>query len=158
MAERGQLRFAVEEARMSDKPKPVAGRSYDTRNVGARAGVEKGENISRIVGITGPANGPARPKQFAALLERIAKDTSLDGYTCELIKAKFQIAAACLAKVVEPAGALRRALLDTKAWFGGAASWVGQALGDVFKSEAVQKTIDTVTAAGNKAAAASLLW
>jgi len=46
----------------------------------------------------------------------------------------------------------RRALLDAKSWFGNTASWVGNALGDILKSEAAQKTISTVTEAATKAA------
>ena len=42
---------------------------------------------------------------------------------------------------------LRRALIDAKSWFGGAASWVGNALGDILKSEAARKTLGTVTEA-----------
>jgi hypothetical protein len=54
-------------------------------------------------------------------------------------------------------GILRRALLDAKVWFGGVASWVGNALGDILKSEAAQKTIGTVTEATTKAAIESFV-
>ena len=54
-------------------------------------------------------------------------------------------------------GVLRRALLDAKSWFSGAASWVGHAVGDILKSEAAQKTLGTVTEAATKAAIASFM-
>ena len=53
--------------------------------------------------------------------------------------------------------ASRRALLDAKSWFGSAASWVGNALGDILKSEAAQKTIGTVTEASTRATIDSFL-
>ena len=52
---------------------------------------------------------------------------------------------------------LRRALLDAKSWFGPATSWVGDALGNILKSEAAQKTLGTVTEASTKAAISSFL-
>ena len=142
---------------MSDEPKPVAERSYYIRDVGAGARVAQGENISWVEGVAKLPDGPALTQQFAALLERIAKDTSLDEDIRELAKAKTGAVAEGLAKAQESLGALRRALLDAKSWFGGAASWVGHALGDILRSEAAQKTIGTVTEAGTKAAIASFL-
>jgi hypothetical protein len=94
-------------------------------------------------------------RQFAALLDKIAADTSLDEDTRELAQDKTKAVAEGLAKVQEQPGALRRALLDAKSWFGSAASWVGGALGDILKSEAAQKTLGTVTEAATKAAIAS---
>ena len=142
---------------MSDEPKPVAERSYRMGDIGAGARVAQGENISWVEGVAGLPDGPALAQQFAALLERIAKDTSLDEDTRELAKAKTEAVAEGLAKAQKSPGALRRALLDAKSWFGGAASWVGQALGEILKSEAAQKTIGTVTEAGTKAAISSFL-
>jgi len=44
-----------------------------------------------------------------------------------------------------------------KAFFGGTLSWIGEALGDILKSEAAQETIGTVTEATTKAALDSFL-
>jgi hypothetical protein len=47
--------------------------------------------------------------------------------------------------------------VHAKSWFSGAASWVGDALGDILKSEAAQKTLGTVTEAATKSAIASFM-
>jgi hypothetical protein len=52
---------------------------------------------------------------------------------------------------------LRSALLDAKSWFGSTASWLDNALGDILKSEAAQKTLGTVTEAATKTAVASFV-
>ena len=140
---------------MSDEPKPAPGRSYHIGDVGAGARVAQGENISWVEGITSLPDGDSLTRQFAALLDKIAADTSLDEDTRELAQDKTKAVAEGLAKVQEQPGALRRALLDAKSWFGSAASWVGGALGDILKSEAAQKTLGTVTEAATKAAIAS---
>src|SRR4051812_11361465 len=115
---------------MSDEPKSVAERSYRIGDVGAGARVAVGENISWVEGVAGLPDGPALAQQFAALLEQIARDTSLDEDTRELARAKIGAVAAGLAAAQDSPGTLRRALLDAKSWFGNAASWVGDALGD----------------------------
>lgn len=142
---------------MSDEPKPLAERSYRIGDIGTGARVAQGENISWSEGIASLQDGPALAQQFAALLERIAKDTSLDEDNRELAKVKIEAVADGLAKVEEAPGSFRRALLDAKSWFGYTASWVDRALADVLKSEAAQKTIGTMTEAGTKAAIASIL-
>jgi hypothetical protein len=144
--------LAPKENPMSDNPKPFAGRSYQMGNVGAGARVAQGENISWAEGIVGLPGGASLAQQFAALLERIAKDASLDEDTRELAQDKTKAVAEGLAKAQESPGILRRALLDAKSWFGSTASWVGNSLGDILKSEAAQKTIGTVTEATTKAA------
>jgi hypothetical protein len=142
---------------MPDEPKPAPGRSYQMGNVAAGARVAQGENISWIEGVASLPDGESLARQFDALLKRIAADTSLDEDTRELAQDKAKAVADGIAKVQESPGALRRALLDAKSWFGTTASWVGGALGDVIKSEAAQKTLTTVTEAGTKAAIASFL-
>ncbi len=136
---------------MPDEPKPTAERSYQMGDVGPGARVAQGENISWVEGVAGPG-GESLAQQFAALLERIAKDASLDEDARALAQDKTKAVAEGLAKAQESPGMLRRALLDAKSWFGGAASWVGNALGDILKSEAAQKTIGTVTEATTKSA------
>jgi hypothetical protein len=142
---------------MSEEPKPIPGRSYQMGDVGAGARVAQGENISWVEGVAGLPDGQALAQQFSALLERIAKDTSLDEDTRELAQNKTKAVAEGLAKAQESPGMLRRALLDAKSWFGSTASWVGGALGDILKSEAAQKTISTITEATTKAAITSFL-
>jgi hypothetical protein len=138
---------------MPDEPKPVPERSYNIGNVGADARVAQGENISWVEGVVGGLpGGESLTKQFAALLERIAKDASLDDDTRTLAEDKTKAVAEGLAKAQESPGMLRRALLDAKSWFGSAASWIGNAIGDILKSDAAQKTIGTVTEAATKAA------
>jgi hypothetical protein len=137
---------------MPEEPKPVAARSYQMGDVGAGARVAQGEHISWVEGIAGLPDGKSLTQQFDALLERIAQDGSLDEDTRALAQDKTKAVAEGLAKVEESPGILRRALLDAKSWFGSTASWVGNALGDILKSEAAQKTVGTITEATTKAA------
>jgi hypothetical protein len=137
---------------MPEEPKPAAARSYQMGDVGAGARVAQGEHISWVEGIAGLPDGKSLTQQFDALLERIAQDGSLDEDTRALAQDKTKAVADGLAKVEESPGILRRALLDAKSWFGSTASWVGNALGDILKSEAAQKTVGTITEATTKAA------
>jgi hypothetical protein len=140
---------------MPDEPKPAAVRSYQMGNVGSGARVAQGENISWVEGVASLPGGESLRRQFDALLKRIAEDSSLDEDTKALAHDKTKAIADGIAKVQESPTALRRALLDAKSWFGVTASWVGDALGDILKSEAAQKTLHTVTEAATKAAIAS---
>jgi hypothetical protein len=142
---------------MSDEPKPAPERSYQIGDVGAGARVAQGKNISWVEGIAGLPGAEALTQQFAALLEQIDKDASLDEDTRALAKDKTTAVAEGLAKAQESPGALRRALIDAKSWFGSTASWVGNALGNILKNEAAQKTIGTVSEAATKAAIDSFL-
>jgi hypothetical protein len=140
---------------MSDEPKPVAERSYQMGNVGPGARVAQGENISWVEGVSSLPDGEVLKRQFDALLERIAKDSWLDEDSRALAQEKTKAVAEGLAKAHDSPGVLRRALIDAKSWFGGAATSVGHALGDILKSEAAQKTLGTVTETATKAAIAS---
>jgi hypothetical protein len=147
---------------MSDESKPVTGRSYYMRDLGAGARAIQGENNimqgdTWLEGVARLPDGEALTQQFNALLERIGKDASLDEDTRALAQDKTKAVAEALVKAQEAPGMLRRALIDAKSWFGSAASWVGNALGDILKSEAAQKTIGTVTEATTKAAIASFV-
>ena len=137
---------------MPEEPKPAAGRSYQMGDIGAGARVAQGEHISWVEGVAGLPGGESLAQQFTALLERIAQDASLDEDTRALAQDKTKAVAEGLAKVEQSPGILRRALLDAKSWFGNTASWVGNTLGNILKSEAAQKTIGTVTEATTKAA------
>jgi hypothetical protein len=142
---------------MADEPKPTAERSYQMGNVGAGARVAQGENISWVEGVAALPGGASLTQQFDALLKRIAKDASLDEDTRALAEDKTKAVAEGLAKAQESPGMLRRALLDAKSWFGSTASWVGDALVDILKSEGAQKTIGTLTEAVTKAAIVSFI-
>jgi hypothetical protein len=147
---------------MSDEPKPAAGRSYQMGDLGAGARAMQGDNNTMqgdtwIEGVTSLPDGEALTQQFNALLDRIGKDASLDEDTRALAQDKTKAVAEGLAKVQESPNMLRRALIDAKSWFGSTVSWVGNALGDILKSEAAQKTIGTVTEAATKAAIASFV-
>jgi len=142
---------------MPDEPKATAERSYQMGDVGAGARVAQGENISWVEGVASLPGGESLAQQFTALLERIAQDVSLDEDTRELAQDKTKAIAEGLATAEESPGILRRALLDAKSWFGSAASWVGNALGDILKGEAAQKTIGTVTEASTRATIDSFL-
>jgi hypothetical protein len=142
---------------MPEEPKPIPGRIYQMGNVGAGARVAQGENISWVEGVAALPDGQALAQQFSTLLERIAKDTSFDEDTRELAQHKTKAVAEGLAKAQESPGMLRRALLDARSWFSTTASWVGNALGDILKSDAAQKTIGAVTEAATKAAIAPFL-
>jgi hypothetical protein len=91
------------------------------------------------------------------LLERIAKDSSLDEDTRDPARTKTEAIAKGLAAAQASPGLLRRALLDAKSWFSGTASWVSHELGDILKSEAAQQTLGTVTEAATKAASTSFV-
>jgi hypothetical protein len=140
---------------MPDEPKPGAERSYQIGNVGPGARVAQGENISWVEGIAGLPGGKSLTWQFDALLKRIGEDASLDDDTRALAQDKIKAVAEGIANVHESPSILRRALLDAKSWFGTTASWVGSALADIVKSEAAQKTLETVTEATTKAVIAS---
>jgi len=147
---------------MSDEPKPATGRSYYMRDLGPGAHAIQGDNNTMqgdtwIEGVTSLPDGEALTQQFNALLERIAKDASLDEDTRTLAQDKTNAVAKGLAEAPVSPGMLRLALIDAKSWFGSTASWVGTALGDILKSEAAQKTIGTVTEAATKAAIASFV-
>lgn len=142
---------------MSNERNPSPDRSYTIGDVGAGARVAQGENISWVEGIAALPEGETLAKQFAAVLEQIDKDASLDDDARTLARDKTALVAEGLAKVQESPGLLRRALIDAKAYFGASALWVGKALGDIIKSEAAQKTIGTVSEATTKAAIASFL-
>jgi hypothetical protein len=137
---------------MADEPKPTAERSYQIGNVGAGARVAQGENISWVEEVAALPGGASLTQQFDALLKRIAEDASLDEDTRALVEDKTKAVAEGLAKAQESPGTLRRALLDAKSWFGSTLSWVGDALADILKSEAAQKTIGTLTETATKAA------
>src|SRR5271166_5978781 len=121
---------------MPDEPKPALERSYQMGNVGPGARVAQGENISWVEGVASLPGGESLTQQFDELLERIAKDASLDEDTRALAQDKTKAVAEGLAKAQQAPGVLRRALLDAKSWFGSTASWVCAALGDILKSEA----------------------
>jgi hypothetical protein len=142
---------------MPEEPKPAAERSYRIGDVGAGARVAQGENISWVEGVSGLPDGESLKRQFDQLLERITKDASLDEDARAIAQKKTEAVAEGLAKAQNEPGTLRLALLDAKSWFGNTASWVGNALGDILKSPAAQKTIGTVTEATTKAAIASFL-
>ena len=142
---------------MPDESKPAGERSYKMGNVGAGARVAQGENISWVEGVSGLADGESLKQQFSALLERIAKDGSLDEDTRALAEQKTKAVAEALVKAKDDPGSFRRALIDAKSWFGSSANWAGKALGDILKGEAAQKTIGTVTEAATKAAIDSFL-
>jgi hypothetical protein len=142
---------------MSDEPKPAAGRSYQMGDLGPGARAMQGDNNTWVEGVASLPDGEALTQRFNALLERVAKDASLDEDTRTLAQDKINAVAKGLAEAPVSPGVLRRALIDAKSWFGSTASWVGNALGDILKSEAAQKTIGTVTEAATKAAIASFV-
>jgi hypothetical protein len=142
---------------MPEEPKPAAGRSYQMGNVGPGARVAQGENISWIEGVASLPGGVSLAQQFTALLERIAQDQSLDEDTRAIAQDKTKAVAEGLAKAQESPGALRRALIDAKSWFGNTATWVGKALGDILRSEPAQKALGAVAEGVTKAAVDSFL-
>jgi hypothetical protein len=113
---------------MSDEPKPE-GRSYQIGNVGDSARIAQGENISWVEGVPNLPNGQALKQQFDALLGRIAKDSSLDEDTRTLARAKTEAIAEGLVVAQASPGVLRRALIDAKSWFSGAASGTAASFG-----------------------------
>ncbi len=141
---------------MPDEPK-LPGESYAAGNVGAGARVAVGKNISWTEGVANLPDGEALKQRFVALLERISGDTALDEDARELAKAKTLAVAQGLAEVQKSPGALRLALQDARSWFGGSASWIKHALGEILDSESAQKTIATLSEASTKAVITSFL-
>jgi hypothetical protein len=92
---------------MSDEPKPVAERSYHLGNVAAGARVAVGEHISWVEGVASLPGGESLTRQFAALLEQIDKDASLDEDTRALAQGKTKAVAEGLANVQESPGMLQ---------------------------------------------------
>lgn len=141
---------------MSDDQNP-APESYTMGDVGANARVIQGKFNSWVEGVTALPQGDTLARQFTVLLEKIDKDPALDDDTRALAKNKTAAIAEGLAQVQKSPGVLRLALMDAKSWFSSSASWVGNSLGDILKSEAAQKTIGTVSEAATKAAIESFL-
>jgi hypothetical protein len=139
-----------------DEQKP-AGSSYHMGNLGAGARAAQGQYISWVEGVAGLPNGELLTQQFAALLERIAQDKSLDEDTSTLAQDKVKAVAEGLAKAQDSPGQFRRALLDAKSWFSNTATGVGKALGDILRSEPAQKALSGVTEGLAKAAVDSFL-
>jgi hypothetical protein len=131
--------------------KPSSGKSYQIGDVGSSARVAQGENISWIEGVSSLPDGGSLAQEFSVLLKRIAEHPDMDEDTRALAQAKTQAVAEGLAQAKQSPGALRRALLDAKAWFGSTATWVGEEIGKILKSEAAQKTIATITEASVQA-------
>jgi hypothetical protein len=131
---------------------PPGGKSFYIHDVGAGARVAQGENISWMEEVSKLPDGKLLAQQFEALLDRIAEQRDMDEDTRAIAHAKTQAVAEGLAQVQKSPGVLRLALKDAKSWFTGAASWVGDAISTILKSEAAQKTIATVTEAGVQAA------
>jgi len=142
---------------MVDEPNPAAERIYQMGNVGSGARVAQGENISWVEGMAGLPGGESLAQQFTALLNRITKDALLDEDTRALAQDKTKAVAEGLAKAQQDPGPLRRALLDSKSWFGSTATWVGQAIVDILRSEAAQKALGAVTEGATKAAVEAFL-
>jgi hypothetical protein len=142
---------------MGHKENPAAGRSYRMGNVGPGARVAQGENIAWREGVAGLPDGGLLAQQFTDLFDRIAKDASFDENTRALTQDKTKAIADGLAKAQEEPSLLCRALIDAKSWFDSRASWVGNAIRDILKSEAAQKTIGAVTEAATKAAIAAFV-
>jgi hypothetical protein len=133
-------------------------RSYHMGNMHVAAGGSVGQGDHNLIGnnvvteLSVLPNGETLSQQFAALLEQISKDGSLDDDTRELAREKTEAVAAGLSKVKESPGMLLKALSDAKSWFSSSATWVGKELGEILKSDAAQKTLGTVTETGAKAA------
>jgi hypothetical protein len=131
--------------------KPSGGKSYQIGAVGPFARVAQGENISWIEGVSGLPDGESLAQQFFVLLKQIAENPDMDEDTRALAQAKTEAVAEGLAQAKHSPGTLRRALLDAKSWFSSKATWVGEQIGKILKSEAAQKTIATITEAGLQA-------
>lgn len=78
--------------------RPAAERSYHIGDVGTGARVAQGENISWVEGVSGLPDGESLKQQFSALLERIAKDGSLDEDTRALAEQKTKAVAEGLSR------------------------------------------------------------
>jgi len=141
---------------MPEEPGPDS-RSDRIGDVGAGARVAQGETITGVEGVSTLPDGAAPRRQFQALLARIEIDPSLDEDTRELARAKSAAVATRLTVTRTSPSVLRRALLDAKSWFGGAAASVGDALGDILRGKATQTTPGTVTEATTTAAVASFM-
>ncbi len=145
---------------MSDdkQNQPTGQKIYTMGNVGANARVAQGENIKWIEGLSANFDdGEALAQQFSALLEQIQNSPDFDEDTRDLAVEKTQSVAEALTNVHESPKGLKRALLDAKGWFISAGGWVWDELSKILKSEAVQKTVSTISEIGVRTAIKSLI-
>jgi hypothetical protein len=136
---------------MSPNENPKIKQSYIIGDVGAGARVAQGSNISWVEGVSGLPDGEFLATKFSALLERIEQDTSLDQDERFLAQEKTKAIASAIANVGESPATLRLVLKDAKSWFGATATWAGEAIADILRSDAAQKTLGTITEAATKA-------
>jgi hypothetical protein len=137
---------------MTEKEDSSGSKTYMMGDVGQGARVAQGENISWVEGMTTLPEGEIIAQMFKELLSQIVEDKSLDEDTREISTVKVQAIAEGFVKAQEDPTSLRRALKEAKAWFGTSATWVGERIGNILKSEAVQKTVSTLAETGIKMA------
>ena len=125
--------------------------------VGAGARVAQGENITWTEGVDTDLTARDLERRFQVLLDQVDSATDLDEDQRALAREKTIAVAAGLADAHEDPARLRRALVDMKVFVGSTAAWLRDALADVLRSEAAQKTIGTVTEAGTRAAVKTFL-
>jgi hypothetical protein len=140
---------------MSESEKPV-GKTYTMGNVGSGAIAVQGEQ-NQIIGnrLAALEDGPEIERMFADLFERLDK-ADVDKVTKDMALEKTRAVAVGLTEATSDPGKLHRALLDAKAFLGSALGWAWKQLSEIIQSDAVQKTIGTITEAGTRAAISSV--
>jgi hypothetical protein len=136
---------------MSESESP-SGKTYTMGNVGAGAMAVQGDE-NQVIGnrLAALPDGAEIEKLFASLFEHLEK-AELDDVTRDMAVEKTRAVAVGLTEASSDPGKLHRALLDAKAFLGSAVGWAWKELSAIIESDAVQKTIGTITEAGTRAA------
>jgi hypothetical protein len=148
---------SIKECKMSDQTPASGGKSYHIGDVGANARVAQGENIQWI---EAPANMPELQevvRQFNLLVEKISADPNLDEDTKTLTVEKTKAVAQAVTRANEEPNKLKIALQDAKGWMIATASYTWDGLNTILKSEAVQKTVGTITDTAVKSAIKAII-
>lgn len=136
----------------------TGGESYSlSGSVGAGATAIVGKNITNIQQMfPKTADGEFLSQQFKALVEEIGSNKDLDDKTRELAIEKTVAVAGGLAKAAENPNKLKDVLKDAKEFLARKASWAWDKMQAILTSEAVQKTLGTITEAAVRGAITSI--
>lgn len=136
---------------------PSAAKSYQVGDIGARARVAIGENISWSEGLSRYPDGDELAQQLSTLLERIASDQQLGEPERALAMAKTQAVAAALPGAEKEPQRLQAALLDAQVFLKSTAGWAWQGLRSALTSESARTIISGISEATARGAIQGML-
>jgi hypothetical protein len=140
-----------------EKRSASGGKSYHIGDVGPNARIQQGENLTWIEAAKAIPDNEILIPQFRSLFEHISKDANLDEDTRSISTKKTEAVVKGLADAQESPRDLHYALIDAKNWFSNKATWVWGELSNILSSDAVQKTIGTITESGVRGAIKALI-